>query len=353
MCLELTKYLECHGVKPIEHRCNWNKGRKFKITKMFELFQLLTQFDISTICPSRETRGDRFVSNYYVFKGDFIFGLFYNNDEDYQFYTSKEDWPKLLRIFSKEKIISIPEKKKVLKRPKPIMDESLFKDLMKNTIEYIEKCSKSPYDIKSKRGIILKGHPGNGKSMFCNYITGLAKKKNLNSHYYNGSEIVGARKEDLINMFNSHNIVFFDDVDMRIFSSNRDRKSGDVLSAMDGVVKNNNFCVRIFTTNEDINDMDPAFRRPGRIDRIFEINEPSAKLIEEFVNTWESITKEIALSIKDFAVICNERGYNFAQIDEIRNAMLVAKVFDEEFDFENVCNGFAGNSLKIANRVGF
>ena len=57
-----------------------------------------------------------------------------------------------------------------------------------------------------------------------------------------------------------------------------------LLTAMDGMSEGGHL-VRIFTTNESVEELDPAFTRPGRIDRCITLDKPDQDLRRQLIQT--------------------------------------------------------------------
>jgi len=137
------------------------------------------------------------------------------------------------------------------------------------------------------KGVILYGPPGTGKTLIAEAIA------NESGAYFisvRGPEIfsayVGSSENNLKKLFkeaadNAPTVIFFDEFDALA----RKREDSDhsvaqnvltmLLTLMDGIGSKDNVIV-IAATNR-IDDIDPAFRRPGRFDREIEIGIPSLK----------------------------------------------------------------------------
>jgi chaperone BCS1 len=111
---------------------------------------------------------------------------------------------------------------------------------------------------------------------------------------------------ELIVELNKDCIIVFEDID----SFNQDRlgekdKTGvsftGLLNTLNGALEPNN-CIIIMTAN-NIGVLDPALIRPGRIDKVYLIDNPSWKSIKDFlsafygVKIWDSIERDY--NIKD------------------------------------------------------
>lgn len=141
--------------------------------------------------------------------------------------------------------------------------------------------------IQAPRGIILHGPPGTGKT---HLSRALAQELDVRFYYVNGPEIVGTLHGEtegtLRKLFgeaahHAPSIICIDELDA-IARSRRDlgshtdvRAVTQLLSLMDGLRKLDGVVV-IGTTNQ-LETLDPAFRRAGRFDREIYIGPPDAE----------------------------------------------------------------------------
>ncbi len=171
------------------------------------------------------------------------------------------------------------------------------------------------------RGIILTGPPGNGKTMLCRYIERQCLQNNFTCSTSTASAIDKAYKDnELVSIFTGSDVIFYDDIDIAYLNRANDGKMAcAILTAMDGMCKNRDFMVRIFTTNEEINHLDPAFVRPGRIDKIIRLQKPSAELRQK---TFESWPKELVQSIKLKDALDSTSDFSFAELEAIKISMV-------------------------------
>ncbi|KAL6984207.1 hypothetical protein U1Q18_017584 [Sarracenia purpurea var. burkii] len=141
----------------------------------------------------------------------------------------------------------------------------------------------SRFDVRPTKGVLLHGLPGTGKTSLvqkCAHDTG------INLFTVNGPEIVcqyyGESEQALQEVFNSATratpaLVFIDELDA-IAPARRDggeelsqRMVGTLLNLMDGICRTNGLLVISATNRPD--SIDPALRRPGRLDREIEIGD--------------------------------------------------------------------------------
>ncbi|TFV74904.1 AAA family ATPase [Blastococcus sp. CT_GayMR19] len=141
--------------------------------------------------------------------------------------------------------------------------------------------------ITPARGVVLHGPPGSGKTLLCRSLAG---ELDAAFYYISGPEVVGSlhgqTEESLRAVFSdaadhAPAIICIDEIEAltrnrRALSSHADlRAVAQLLSLMDGLRRARGVFV-VGTTNQ-VELIDPAFRRPGRFDREIEIAEPDER----------------------------------------------------------------------------
>ena len=144
-------------------------------------------------------------------------------------------------------------------------------------------ASKSEYDSRAlafKRGYLMYGEPGTGKTSIISYI---AQKHGLNIYVLNSDSIT--RFSKIAASIKQNSIVVIEDIDFTVVGSKRKLDDGDddsdmtvnnkealhgFLNALDGIVEFNANIIVATTNNRDA--LDSAMLRPGRIDETFEIS---------------------------------------------------------------------------------
>ncbi len=141
--------------------------------------------------------------------------------------------------------------------------------------------------VEAPKGVLLYGPPGTGKTLLAKAV---ASETESNFHILSGPEIMskfyGQSEENLRSIFkeaqeNAPSIIFIDEIDS--IAPKRDEVKGEVeqrvvaqlLALMDGLESRGKVIV-IGATNRP-NALDPALRRPGRLDREIEIGIPDKK----------------------------------------------------------------------------
>ncbi|KAH8584837.1 AFG1 ATpase family AAA ATpase [Cryptosporidium sp. chipmunk genotype I] len=144
---------------------------------------------------------------------------------------------------------------------------------------------------KIPKGALLVGPPGTGKTLLAKAVAGEA---NVPFFYISGSDFIeifvgmgASRVRELFSQARklSPSIVFIDEIDAVgrkrakgggfAASSNDEREStlNQILVEMDGFTENNGVIVLAGTNRSDV--LDPALTRPGRFDRIINIERPN------------------------------------------------------------------------------
>ena len=140
--------------------------------------------------------------------------------------------------------------------------------------------------VEAPKGVLLHGPPGTGKTLLARAVAG-----ETNAHFMpvSGPEIMGRHygesEERLREVFRqaeerAPSIVFIDEIDS--IAPKRDEVSGEVekrivsqlLTLMDGIRGRGKVVVIAATNRPD--SIDPALRRPGRLDREIEIGVPDS-----------------------------------------------------------------------------
>ena len=141
--------------------------------------------------------------------------------------------------------------------------------------------------VEAPKGILLYGPPGTGKTLLAKAV---ASETEANFHILSGPEIMskfyGQSEENLRSIFKeaqekAPSIIFIDEIDS--IAPKRDEVRGEVeqrvvaqlLALMDGLESRGKVIV-IGATNRQ-NALDPALRRPGRLDREIEIGIPDRR----------------------------------------------------------------------------
>jgi hypothetical protein len=210
----------------------------------------------------------------------------------------------------------------------PVLPADQLDLLWKNTIGYLEGTNLErikSYGGRAKRGVLLTGAPGNGKTMACRWIWEACRQRRWEYRLVTPDNYRSARAHDSIEELFSvdrRGIVFFDDMDLALRDREKVHETEDqavFLSAMDGIQVNEGV-VFVFTTNCSLDLIDRAFKRPGRLDVVLHFKAPDAGLRRQLIERWH---EDIRTNLDIDTAVASTDGYSFAEIEELKNLLVM------------------------------
>ncbi|MBI1918152.1 MAG: AAA family ATPase [Planctomycetes bacterium] len=244
----------------------------------------------------------------------------------------------------------------------PVLPAEQLDLLWKNTIGYLEAPNLNrikAYGGRARRGVLLTGAPGNGKTMACRWLWEACRQRRWDYRLVTPDNYRQARAHDTIEELFSvdrRGIVFFDDMDLALRDRETVHETEDqavFLSALDGINVHEGV-VFVFTTNCSLDLIDRAFKRPGRIDLVLNFKPPDERLRRQLIERWhEDILGHINV---DLAVASTE-GFSFAEIEELKNLLVMRCMDSGDWDWDWALKQFDVNRSELGSRprrhVGF
>ncbi len=145
--------------------------------------------------------------------------------------------------------------------------------------------------IKVKRGILLGGKYGTGKTLAATVAAHLAQKHGITYVYTpRASELADAIA--FAKQYQSPAcVIFCEDIDRQV-SGDRTVEMDDILNLLDGIDTKHDNLITVLTTNR-LDNVNQAMLRPGRLDAIIDVVAPDAKTAARLVRFYggEAIAK--------------------------------------------------------------
>jgi AAA+ superfamily predicted ATPase len=246
--------------------------------------------------------------------------------------------------------------------PPPVLPQEQLDLLWQNTIGYLEAANLERikvYGGRAKRGVLLTGAPGNGKTMACRYIWEACRQRRWEYRLVTPDNYRQARAHDSIEDLFSverRGIIFFDDMDLALRDREKVAETEDqavFLSAMDGIQVNEGV-VFVFTTNCSLDLIDKAFKRPGRLDLVLHFKPPEAELRRQLLERWHP---EIRAALDLDTAVRSTESFSFAEIEELKNLLVMHYMDAQAWDWNWALKQFAINRSELTSRpqrhVGF
>lgn len=146
-------------------------------------------------------------------------------------------------------------------------------------IKETARCRK--YKIPLKRGVLLEGPYGTGKSLTARMTANLCEQNGWT--FVLLDKVQGLRAAlEFANRY-APAVVFAEDIDR--IASERDEAANDLINTIDGVISKRSEIMTILTTNfaEKLN---PVILRPGRLDAVISLRAPSAEAVKRLLKAY-------------------------------------------------------------------
>jgi cell division protease FtsH len=241
-----------------------------------------------------------------------------------------------------------------------ILDPAMKKEIRLNTIGFLKNCAQlEKYGVPPKRGIILAGEPGTGKTIVCKALMSEADKITCIATTADGM-VMGGYIPELFSVAQalSPSIIFIEDIDF-IGQERHDSYRGtppliSLLAEMDGIAEKN--AIVTVATSNSFETLDKALsERPSRFDRVFRITRPAYQQRDELV---KHISQKIPLSedVREY-IVEETNGFTPAQIQEVLHGMVIARSVQGEdimqFNRRDVDSTIALLNIRRTGTIGF
>ncbi len=146
-------------------------------------------------------------------------------------------------------------------------------------IKHTDECRK--HSIPLKRGVLLEGPYGTGKSLTARATAKIASE---NGWTFINLTNVSALKEALgFAEIYAPAVLFGEDID-RVLDQ-RNERANDIVNTIDGVVSKTSEVITVLTTNH-VDRIEKVMLRPGRLDAVISVSKPNAKTAEKLVRLY-------------------------------------------------------------------
>ncbi len=241
-----------------------------------------------------------------------------------------------------------------------ILDPAMKKEIRLNTIDFLNNCARlEKYGVPSRRGIILAGEPGTGKTIVCKAL--MSEADQITCLATTAYGMLDERYiPDLFSIAQelSPSLVFIEDIDF--FGQERhDFHRGtapliSLLAEMDGIAEKT--AIVTVATSNYFETLDKALsERPSRFDRVFRITRPTYPQRAELV---KHISEKIPLSedVREY-IVAETNGFTPAQIQEVLHGMVISHSVTGEdimqFDRSDVDATIALLNIRKNGTIGF
>jgi transitional endoplasmic reticulum ATPase len=166
----------------------------------------------------------------------------------------------------------------------PIFSDSIDRMVKTNIITpIIHREAVAQAGVPFKRGVLLAGPYGTGKTMIANVVAHKAPANGITFIYLEDTREL-AEGLRFAKMYQP-SVIFTEDVDRATKGSDRTVEIDKILNTLDGIDSKDSQIMVVTTTNH-VDDINQAMLRPGRFDVILSIEPPDAKAAEKLIRVY-------------------------------------------------------------------
>lgn len=146
-----------------------------------------------------------------------------------------------------------------------------------------------------KRSVLLGGTYGTGKTLAATVASKVAVDSGNTYLYIPRADELKEAIEFAKQYQSPACVIFCEDID-RVISGERTIGMDDLLNIVDGIDTKQNHLIMVFTTN-DLEAINPAMIRPGRLDSVIEVTPPDAKAVERLLRLYAGDTLPLSADL--------------------------------------------------------
>lgn len=151
-------------------------------------------------------------------------------------------------------------------------------------------------NIPVKRGVLLGGTYGTGKTLAASVASRIATDVGVTYLAVDRADELADAIEFAKQYSSTACVVFCEDIDREV-NGERSVEMDDLLNIIDGIDSKSSNLIMVLTTN-DLQGINPAMLRPGRLDAVIEVTAPDAEAIERLLRYYggDCISDDLDLS---------------------------------------------------------